>query len=67
MERSSSTSTNINSGVTFRNKTCFCGKKAGLKISESKNNPDANHGNMCTWKNAQVGVHSMWLKDDDAS
>ncbi|KAK3183465.1 hypothetical protein Dsin_030751 [Dipteronia sinensis] len=56
MEGSSITSTNINGGVTFRNKTCFYGKKTGLKISESKNNPD--HGNMFTWKNAEVGVHS---------
>ncbi|KAK3200491.1 hypothetical protein Dsin_023906 [Dipteronia sinensis] len=56
MEGSSSTSTNIIGGVTFRNKTCFCGEKARLKIYESKNNPD--HENMFTWKNAEVGVHS---------
>ncbi|KAK2662593.1 hypothetical protein Ddye_001167 [Dipteronia dyeriana] len=31
---------NINGGVLiFKNKTCRCGKKAGLKISESFDNP----------------------------
>ncbi|KAK2647571.1 hypothetical protein Ddye_015060 [Dipteronia dyeriana] len=65
MEGSSSTSTNINGGVTFINKICFYGKKARLKISESKNSTD--HGNMFTWKNAQVRIHAKWLKDDDAS
>lgn len=40
MEGSSCSASNINGGLgMFRNKSCRCGKKAAVKISESKDNP----------------------------
>jgi hypothetical protein len=40
MEGSSGSASNINGGLgIFRNKSCRCGKKAAVKISESKDNP----------------------------
>ncbi|KAK2659956.1 hypothetical protein Ddye_006489 [Dipteronia dyeriana] len=63
MEATSSSTINMNGGlIKFKNRRCSCGVKAGVKISESQNNPRKLY---FACERGKCKFYSFWVPDNE--
>ena len=63
MEATSSSTTNINGGIIkFKNRRCYCGVKAAVKIFDSQNNPNKLYF-VC--ERGKCKFHSFWEPNNE--